>query len=252
MRRGRSACASLRSMLMNGVMPMPPAIITMARSGSSCRLIVPVGPTIRTRAGRSGRERLFVGALAHAGGDRQPVLVGRGCEREAALAVVARAWKVLRQKEVYRFTRREREPVRLFEMEGARSFGDLLAAHQLAVIFAFDACHDVSPLCAGLREQAMRRCKILMRPSKNGSLRVFSPGLPALLFDLSNFSEPSNFRRRVVTFHVGRSSRFGSGRRHRGAQTSTGSSTRSSSEGSSFSGLFTRMEIGHMVIGSDG
>src|SRR5262245_48912244 len=146
MRRGRSACASLRSMLMNGVMPMPPAIITMARSGSSCRLIVPVGPTIRTRAGRSGRERLFVGALAHAGGDRQPVLVGRGCEREAALAVVARAWKVLRQKEVYRFTRLEREPARLFEMEGARSFGDLLAAHQLAVIFAFDACHDVSPL----------------------------------------------------------------------------------------------------------
>src|SRR5262245_44361969 len=94
----------------------------------------------------------------------------------AGVAVAARAWKVLRQKEVYRFTRREREPARLFEMKGARSFGDLLAAQQLAVIFAFDACHDVSPLCAGLREQAMRRRKILMRPSKNGSLRVFRLG----------------------------------------------------------------------------
>ena len=30
MGRGRSACASLRSMLINGVMPIPPAIITMA------------------------------------------------------------------------------------------------------------------------------------------------------------------------------------------------------------------------------
>jgi hypothetical protein len=96
------------------------------------------------RAGRSGRERLFVGVLAHAGGDRQPALVGRRCEREAALTVVARAWKVLRQKEVYRLTGREREPARLFEMKGARSFGDLLAAQQLAVIFAFGACHDES------------------------------------------------------------------------------------------------------------
>ena len=49
-------------------------------------------------AGVGGRERLFVGALAHAGGDRQPVLVRRGCEREGALAIVARAWKILRQK----------------------------------------------------------------------------------------------------------------------------------------------------------
>jgi hypothetical protein len=50
MGRGLFAFASLRSMLMNGEMPMPPAIITMARSGSSCTLIVPVGPTIRTGA----------------------------------------------------------------------------------------------------------------------------------------------------------------------------------------------------------
>jgi hypothetical protein len=28
-------------------------------------------------------------------------------------------------------------------MKGARSFGDLFAAQQLAVVFAFDACHDV-------------------------------------------------------------------------------------------------------------
>src|SRR5680860_1900110 len=50
MERGLSASASLRSMLLNGVLPFPPAIITMARSGSSCRLMVPVGPTIRTAA----------------------------------------------------------------------------------------------------------------------------------------------------------------------------------------------------------
>jgi hypothetical protein len=31
-----------------------------------------------------------------------------------------------------------------------------------------------------------------------------------------------------------------------------GSAARSNIEGSSFSGLFTRVEIGHMVIGSDG
>jgi hypothetical protein len=43
-------------------------------------------------AGVGGRERLFVGALAHAGGDRQPVLVRRRCEREGALAIVARTW----------------------------------------------------------------------------------------------------------------------------------------------------------------
>ena len=49
-------------------------------------------------AGVGGRERLFVGALAHAGGDRQPVLVRRRCEREGALAIVARTWKILRQK----------------------------------------------------------------------------------------------------------------------------------------------------------
>jgi hypothetical protein len=28
-------------------------------------------------------------------------------------------------------------------MKGARGFGDLFAAQQLAVVFAFDACHDV-------------------------------------------------------------------------------------------------------------
>jgi hypothetical protein len=32
------------------------------------------------------------------GGDRQPVLVRRRCEREGALAIIARAWKILRQK----------------------------------------------------------------------------------------------------------------------------------------------------------
>src|SRR5262245_57751122 len=87
MRRGRSACASLRSMLMNGVIPMPPAIITIGAVG----LVVQAHRSRRAddphaRVGRSDRERLFVGALAHAGGDREPVLVGRGCEREAPLA----------------------------------------------------------------------------------------------------------------------------------------------------------------------
>jgi hypothetical protein len=38
----------------------------------------------------------------------------------------------------------------------------------------------------------------------------------------------------------------------KGAQTSNASSVRSNSEGSSFSGLFTRVEMGHIVIGSDG
>jgi hypothetical protein len=37
-----------------------------------------------------------------------------------------------------------------------------------------------------------------------------------------------------------------------GAHTLNGSPTRSSSLASSFSGLFTRVEIGHIVIGSDG
>ena len=38
----------------------------------------------------------------------------------------------------------------------------------------------------------------------------------------------------------------------RGAHTSNGSPVPSSSEGSSFSGLFTRLEMGHIVMGSDG
>ena len=38
----------------------------------------------------------------------------------------------------------------------------------------------------------------------------------------------------------------------KGADTSDNSVTRSSSEGSSFSGLFTRVEMGHIIIGSDG
>ena len=38
----------------------------------------------------------------------------------------------------------------------------------------------------------------------------------------------------------------------KGAHTSNGSPVRSSSEGSSFSGLFTRVEMGHIVIGSEG
>ena len=38
----------------------------------------------------------------------------------------------------------------------------------------------------------------------------------------------------------------------KGAHTSKGSPTRSNNDGSSFSGLFTRVEIGHIVIGSDG
>ena len=37
----------------------------------------------------------------------------------------------------------------------------------------------------------------------------------------------------------------------RGAHTSNGSPVRPSSEGSSFSGLFTRVEMGHIVIGCD-
>ena len=36
----------------------------------------------------------------------------------------------------------------------------------------------------------------------------------------------------------------------KGAHTSKGSPTRSNNDGSSFSGLFTRVEIGHIVIGS--
>jgi hypothetical protein len=38
----------------------------------------------------------------------------------------------------------------------------------------------------------------------------------------------------------------------RGAHTLNASPVRSSSEGSSFSGLFTLVEIGHIVIGSEG
>jgi hypothetical protein len=38
----------------------------------------------------------------------------------------------------------------------------------------------------------------------------------------------------------------------RGACQSMGSATRSNMDGSSFSGLFTRVEIGHMVMASDG
>src|SRR5665648_399002 len=37
-----------------------------------------------------------------------------------------------------------------------------------------------------------------------------------------------------------------------GAQTSNGSPVRSNNEGSSFSGLFTRVDMGHIVMGSDG
>jgi hypothetical protein len=57
-------------------------------------------------------------------------------EREGALAVVAHAWKILRQEKVDRLARRELEPVRLFEMKRERGLGDLLAAQQLAVVFA--------------------------------------------------------------------------------------------------------------------
>jgi hypothetical protein len=38
----------------------------------------------------------------------------------------------------------------------------------------------------------------------------------------------------------------------KGAHTSDNSAARSSTDGSSFSGLFTRLEMGHIVIGSDG
>jgi hypothetical protein len=40
--------------------------------------------------------------------------------------------------------------------------------------------------------------------------------------------------------------------RSRGACQSSRSGARSSTDGSSFCGLFTRVEIGHMVIGSEG
>ncbi|MGB6768075.1 MAG: hypothetical protein WBE50_08285, partial [Methyloceanibacter sp.] len=64
---------------------------------------------------------------AHAGSDRQPVLVRRIDEREGTLAVVAHAWKILRQEKVDRFARREFEPVRLFEMKAnvARAISSL-------------------------------------------------------------------------------------------------------------------------------
>jgi hypothetical protein len=42
------------------------------------------------------------------------------------------------------------------------------------------------------------------------------------------------------------------GLQSKGAHTSDNSVVRSKSDGSSFSGLFTRVEIGHMVIGSEG
>jgi len=38
----------------------------------------------------------------------------------------------------------------------------------------------------------------------------------------------------------------------RGAHTSNGSPVRSNNDGSSFSGLFTRVEMGHIVMGSEG
>jgi hypothetical protein len=38
----------------------------------------------------------------------------------------------------------------------------------------------------------------------------------------------------------------------RGAHTSNGSPVRSNNEGSSFSGAFTRVEMGHIVIDADG
>jgi len=127
-------------MLINGVMPIPPAIITMAPG-----LVVQAHRSRRAHdphgcAGRGLFERLLVGALAHAGSDRQPVLVRRIDEREGTLAVVAHAWKILRQEKVDRLARREFEPVRLFEMKGERGAGDLLAAQQLAVVLAHDPC----------------------------------------------------------------------------------------------------------------
>ena len=49
-----------------------------------------------------------------------------------------------------------------------------------------------------------------------------------------------------------RTSSYPSGVISRGTCQSMGSATRSNIDGSSFSGLFTRVEIGHMVIGFDG
>ena len=113
------------------------------------------------RAGRCVLQRLLVGALAHAGGDCQQVLVRRVDERESALAVIARAWKILRQKKVNRFTRREREPVRLFEMKGDRGAGDLLAAQQLAVVLAMLTAPSWEPIqLTPLSQRRSRRARL--------------------------------------------------------------------------------------------
>ena len=64
--------------------------------------------------------------------------------------------------------------------------------------------------------------------------------------------DPYTHRQIAAYPRIHRIDLFSSGIVVSGLYQSLWSIVRSSSEGSSFSGAFTRMEIGHMVIGSDG